>query len=389
MHTKIFILLVALSLGVPVISAAEDFRFGLVAYHVPFDSYKLIEEDFDRIAGNGIDWISVDFAWRDIEKERGSYDFSYFDYVVENADKRGIMVLAKVGNGYNGNRAVVPEWTKSLSNEDYNRALGAYALAVAERYGDRIEYYAIENEPNVANMHILSGWRVGEWGDERIISVLRTLEQSIRKGDKDCKIVLSASVAPGWMDWIRRVKEEVNFDVIGLQPYPCIIFPDPNNAFNIMPDIEKAKSFGKEVMIIETGYHTFQRSEEAQAEYIENICAAAMKAGATGVSFYEYRDNSEEYPEQEKHFGLLKEDREPKLAWNRYGDLIKNPDVLKEKDVKVSTMGRLSSDLFNRGIVYRPFNLLIRLLLRSDILRSVFNRIANSDMTYRLIDLIG
>jgi len=67
----------------------------------------------------------------------------------------------------------------------------------------------------------------------------------------------------------------------------------------------------------------------------------------------------------------------------------KNPDVLKEKDVKVSTMGRLSSDLFNRGIVYRPFNLLIRLLLRSDILRSMFNRIANSDMTYRLIDLIG
>jgi len=63
--------------------------------------------------------------------------------------------------------------------------------------------------------------------------------------------------------------------------------------------------------------------------------------------------------------------------------------VLKEKDVKVSTMGRLSSDLFNRGIVYRPFNLLIRLLLRSDILRSMFNRIANSDMTYRLIDLIG
>jgi hypothetical protein len=36
----------------------------------PLESYKLNAEDFGLIAESGIGWISVDFAWRDIEQER-------------------------------------------------------------------------------------------------------------------------------------------------------------------------------------------------------------------------------------------------------------------------------------------------------------------------------
>lgn len=382
MGMKFLILLISLFMVAP---SAAEFRFGLVAYHVPFDSYKLMEEDFDRIAENGITWISVDFAWRDIEGERGVYNFSYFDFVVENAEKNGLNVLAKVGNGYNGVRPVVPEWTKGLSNDEYNKALGAYAEAVAERYGKRIEYYAIENEPNVANMHRLTGWRVGDWSEDRIVTVLKTLEHGIRERDKDCEIVLSVSVAPGWTEWIEDVSKEVNFDVIGLQPYPCIIFPDPDNAFNIIPDIEKAKSFGKEVMVIETGYHTFERGEEAQAAYIENICIAAMKGGATGVFFYEYLDNSEEFPEQEKHFGLLKENRETKLAWERYGKAIENAEDLQSEEVNVSSMGKLFSDLYANRLIGRAFNLMIDVLSGSKLLSPVLRRIINSELVYNIM----
>jgi len=380
------VFLVSLAMIAP---AAAEFRFGVVAYHVPFDSYKLNAEDFDRIADNGIDWISIDFAWRDIEKKRGTYDFSYFDFVVDNAGRRGISILGKVGNGYNGNRPVVPDWTKELSDEEYNRALGAYALAVAERYGDSLEYYAIENEPNVASIHKMSGWRVGEWSQDRIISILKTLERSIRQGDPGSRIVLSLSVSPGWTEWIERVSNEVNFDVIGLQPYPCLITPDPVNAFNIIPDIEKAQNFGKEVIIIETGYHTFERSEEDQAQYVENICIAAMEAGATGVFFYEYLDGEEEFPEQERHFGLLESNREPKLSWGRYGEVIKNAADLKDRGVEVSSMGRLSSDLYASRIVGRIFNLAVDVLAGSSVFSALFRRIANTDITYRIMNLLG
>ena len=65
--------------------------------------------------------------------------------------------MAKIGNEYNGVKPVVTTEESSLSDDEYNRALGLYAEIVAGRYGESIEYYAIENEPNVANMHKLSG----------------------------------------------------------------------------------------------------------------------------------------------------------------------------------------------------------------------------------------
>ncbi len=99
MLSKALFLLAAFAMVMP---ASAQFKFGIVAYHIPFDSYKLVEEDFDRIAENGIEWVSVDFAWRDIEMEKGVYDFSYFDFVVGSAEARNIKILAKVGNGYNG-----------------------------------------------------------------------------------------------------------------------------------------------------------------------------------------------------------------------------------------------------------------------------------------------
>ncbi|WP_267496971.1 beta-galactosidase [Candidatus Methanoliparum sp. LAM-1] len=55
---------------------------------MPHGSYKPVEEDFDRMAESGITWISADFAWMDIERERSVYNFSYFDFVVENAEKK-------------------------------------------------------------------------------------------------------------------------------------------------------------------------------------------------------------------------------------------------------------------------------------------------------------
>jgi len=54
MPTKPVILLVTLAMIIPAVSASEEFKFGLVAYHVPFESYKLTEEDFVRIADNGM-----------------------------------------------------------------------------------------------------------------------------------------------------------------------------------------------------------------------------------------------------------------------------------------------------------------------------------------------
>jgi len=319
-----FVLCFAFALGGVAGAASDDFKFGIVAYHNPLESYKLNAEDFVRMAENGIGWISVDFAWRDIEQERGSYDFSYYDFVVEEAQRNGLQIVAKVGNGYNGNRPVVPDWTNELGEDEYNVALSAYAEAVAGRYRDVLEYYALENEANVAENHVQNGWRVGEWSEARVARILKTLEQSIRAKDPEAKLVLSVSTcnAGDWVGWIERRAGEIGFDVIGPQAYPCIISSNPDKAYDIANDVDSVRSFGREVMFLETGYHTYFRSESNQAQYVENACRAAKEAGASGIFFYEYLENSEEPSGSERRFGLLHEDREPKPAWERYGSVI-------------------------------------------------------------------
>jgi len=58
------------------IKAPADFMWGLVAYHVPLSGYELNPADFQKMAANGIKWISVDFAWKRIEPTQGARTIS-------------------------------------------------------------------------------------------------------------------------------------------------------------------------------------------------------------------------------------------------------------------------------------------------------------------------
>jgi hypothetical protein len=308
-------------------NADNNFMFGLVAYHIPFESYTLYAEDLGRIAENGIEWLSVDFAWGLIEPSNGQWDFSYYDFVVQEAEKNGLSIVAKVGNGYNGNRPVVPEWTKELSDDRYYSEIAEYAREVVERYAGRISIYAIENEANIYWIHKTSGWREGKWNREKVFNIWENLSKAVRETDAEADIVLSLSPSLNWKDWLDEALGRVYFDVIGIQPYPCLLNSDPELASNTADTIREAKSYGKEVIVLETGYHTGGRSEEDQAIYIEKMCDACINAGALGVFFYEYLDGPEEREGQEQHFGLVGNDgtlesRVPKPAWYAYGQYI-------------------------------------------------------------------
>lgn len=310
-------------------AAGDGFMFGLVAYHIPFDSYALYAGDFERIAENGIGWLSIDFAWRLIEPSNGQWDFSYYDFVVDEADRNGLGIVAKIGNGYNGDRPVVPEWTKDLSDDGYCSEVAEYAREVVNRYKGRIRFYAIENEANIYAIHKVSGWREGRWSRARIFNIWENLSKAVRGTDSEAAIVLSLSPSLNWKDWLSEAVERVDFDITGIQPYPCLLNSDPALASNTADTIKEARSYGKDVIVLETGYHTNNRSEEDQVRYIENMCDACIDAGAIGVFFYEYLDGPEEKEGQEQRFGLVKNDgtpesRIPKPAWSAYGQYIKS-----------------------------------------------------------------
>lgn len=155
--------------------------YGVVAYHVPLPGYELHAADFACMAGNGLGWVEMDYAWRLIEPQPGVFDFSYYDAITQAARAHGLHILAKLGNGYNGNRATVPDWTVNLSPAAYLQALEGYGRAVLERYAHAIAAYALENEANIAAMHTRLGWRVGEWPQERVMAIWKSLGDLVRR----------------------------------------------------------------------------------------------------------------------------------------------------------------------------------------------------------------
>ena len=324
-----FLAILALVLPVHTLAdqSVQPFQWGLTAYHIPFASYRLYPDDFARIAANGIQWISIDLAWRDIEPEPGRFMFDYYDMVFHEARRQGLHVLARIGNGYGGNRPAVPDWALTLDDAYYVAALRRYADVTLERYRGLIDEYAIENEGNLAAGQTLApgGARSGRWPPLRVLSVWLTLSQAIRHADPGVPIVLSMSDAPPLANWLKAARRAgIDYDVIGLQSYVCNAIP-----FSLCPrvmayDIKRATRLArKPAVMLETGFcPPMIYSDQRQADYVEMMAKALHGTEAQGVFFYEYLESPEEPNPPGRHCGLLHNDRTPKPAWERYREVI-------------------------------------------------------------------
>ena len=94
--------------------------------------------------------------------------------------------------------------------------------------------------------------------------------------------------------------------------------------------VASRSSGGKPILIMETGFHAssdlvgdYKNTEENQSKYIEMMSNFALDNNLMGVFIYEYLDGPEERGSREQNFGVMRQDRTPKLAWGVYGDIIK------------------------------------------------------------------
>ena len=91
--------------------------------------------------------------WDDIEKERGSFDFSETDWLLEKvsgSEARVVFTLGMKAPRWPACR--IPQWAKELDTEKREEALRTYLSAVIERYrgNPAIKMWQVENEPYLA-----------------------------------------------------------------------------------------------------------------------------------------------------------------------------------------------------------------------------------------------
>lgn len=155
----------------------------------------------ESFASLHLDWIRLMvfshvkqiFAWKDLESNRGEWDFSRADEIVDEVQRKGLKLVARLGD--------VPDWSLlSLSEHkaaDYHDAppddlsdWAAYCSTVSSRYKGKIAAYQVWNEPNLAR----------EWGSRTpdasaYVALLRVCSQAIRIADPRA-IIISAGLAP-------------------------------------------------------------------------------------------------------------------------------------------------------------------------------------------------
>jgi hypothetical protein len=153
--------------------------------------------------------------WPEIEPKLGQFNFSDFDYQINEAQKRGVKTIVSVGRRLPGwPECHNPDWLSSLSNEQKEVELMKYIEAVVNRYKgySSVEYWQVENEV------FLTTYAKGSCGNfienSKLESFLQKEIALVKKLDPTRKIVLTDSGELGL--WYKAYR---NADVFGTSVY--------------------------------------------------------------------------------------------------------------------------------------------------------------------------
>ena len=108
-------------------------------------------ETYDAIVDDLGEWlIRLPVYWEDIERERGIFDFSDYDYFFKRAEEKGVALIPVVGRKLpRWPECHAPEWAPLLSQDEFQKAVEAQIRVVVERYktSSAVLRWQIENEP--------------------------------------------------------------------------------------------------------------------------------------------------------------------------------------------------------------------------------------------------
>ncbi len=143
---------------------------------------------YDEIANIGMKWVRIQSGWSRTEKEKGIYDFSWLDEIVDNLTERNMkpwMCLC-YGNGLytvEADNKYGAIGRPPIATEEERTAWCNYVSACVEHYKGRVDWFEIWNEPDGKHC-----WRHGvnatEYGEFAIMTA-----KVIREKQPDAKIL--------------------------------------------------------------------------------------------------------------------------------------------------------------------------------------------------------
>jgi|Tabmets5t2r1_1033131.scaffolds.fasta_scaffold24080_2 hypothetical protein len=320
-------------------------RIGLVANTQSQGPEVGAEQDIAAEAGAG--WLREELDWNVIEPRNDVWDWTRYDYVIEQAALRGMRVLPLL----NGSASwAAASWNRFPENF---AEFAEYVAAVTARYGPgglfwrerpalaalAPSHFEIWNEPYIEY------FSVDRVDPARYAKLVRAAVSAGRVANPDARFLLAADTfyteAPGdyrnWIDGMYAAVPDLNayFDAVAIHPYSAGLSPDtysPGNGTRWQfRRIEEMRArfvahgaSSKRFWITELGWATCTEhedcvSEARQAEYLARAFDYAKGPHAAFVeALFVYHLNDwgpADQSNKEYWFGLLRKDGSRKPAF--------------------------------------------------------------------------
>jgi hypothetical protein len=209
-----------------------------------------LEARLESMQQAGIKWGRQDFIWFRIEKQKGQYDWSGYDRLVEQCRRHGLLLF--------GNLCHYPKFY-DMRTEEGVAAYAAFARAAASRYAGLVDDWQIWNEPNL-------GYLGGD--PAHYARLLEAGGRAIHAANPKAR-VLGLNMAFADVLWAERVLKQVTndcFDFACFHPYRN---PNaPEDRFDWWVQDQYVKVFHKELT---TNFPLVQMSFLEQAAELKKV----------------------------------------------------------------------------------------------------------------------
>ncbi len=271
----------------------------------------------------GVGLVRRDLTWSRVEPERGDFDFSLPDGLMEAVDEAGadLLGLLLYGNPWASN-----DTDDEMCPPDDPTDFGAYAAELAARYAGRIGRYEIWNEENVG----IRFWKPME-DAQAYAELLQVTASMIREVDPEAQVSLGGLFHPDLLvntpgpEFLLQVAESLPdlagvVDAVAFHPYRYPFtapeYQDDSQA-SLLSDICEMQDLLTDIgapdlplWITELGWHTaadalFEgATEEQQAAWLARSALLSFAQGLPVYLWYTYADSGTDTTDQEQMFGL-------------------------------------------------------------------------------------
>lgn len=227
-------------------------------------------------------------VWKEVEYEKGKYNWKWIDYAVGNLLAQNITVYLETPSL---DPQGIPTWAGDISTNStqVTDRLLAFAQIMIARYAGKVSYWQMGNEIDWAKQKY--AWLTTNLMDYYFTSVYRLVRQT---DPNAITVINSAQGTSRVADFFRGLTSRgITFDMIGIDPYVATSAEtgwDSSPETYLRLNIEAVLPFGKSILITEIGtYWGKSHPVDFEVDMMRRSFAVARQyAQVVGLFWYPY-----------------------------------------------------------------------------------------------------